>query len=551
MRHRLRPLPILVALVSAIMLALAFIYLAPTTLGGSTVYSFTYGTSMQPKLHKGDLIVVRKGGTPVVGDAVLYNNRDLKQHVLHRIIRIDGDRLVMKGDNNAFIDTFQPTRADVVGKLWFKVGGAGKVTGWLGAPLHAALLTGAVALLSLLGTGLKAQRRQRRRRDGGATPPGRSTATHAHHVHPGPVPGQVAQVMGGILGVVALACALLAALSYGRSPTRLGHGPALYAQQGVFAYEAQVPAGPVYENGRLTTGQPAYVQVVRSLRVSFAYEVATTASHTLFGTTSLAAEMANGSGWSRTFPLAVTTAFSGDRVTITGILQLAALRALATRVEAVTGQVPDTYTITIRPQVTLSGQVGGTAVKDAFSPPLQLNLDRYKLTLPPPGANPEGELQRAQDGPATKRRVANTLSVLGAKLEVQSARRLATVLGLAALAGALGVGLLFLLGLRRADEPARIRARFGHLIVEIAAPRRRFAEHDVVMASFEDLVRVSDRHGRMILHAREGDRHVYLVEDDGIAYRFEAQGRPEQRSQDVLGRPLGGGSPADREPAER
>lgn len=132
MRHRLRPLPILIALVSAIVLA--YVYLAPTTLGGSTVYSFTYGTSIEPKLHKGDLIVVRKGGTPAVGDAVLYNNRDLRQHVLHRIIRVEGDRFVLKGDNNAFIDTFQPTRADLVGKLWFKVGAAGRVTGWAASP---------------------------------------------------------------------------------------------------------------------------------------------------------------------------------------------------------------------------------------------------------------------------------------------------------------------------------------------------------------------------------------------------------------------------------
>ena len=545
MKHRLRPFPILVALLCAIMLALAFVYLAPTKLGGSTVYSFTYGTSMEPKLHKGDLVVVREGGAPAVGDAVLYNNRDLKQHVLHRVVRIDGDRYALKGDNNAFVDTYEPSKADIVGKLWFTVGGAGNVTGWLGQPKHAAILTGAVALLSLLGTGFKARRRQRRKHTAGTR-----TATHAHS-GAGPVPGQVAQVVGGVLGLVALACALLAAVSYGKSPTRLGDGPALYAQQGVFGYEAQVPAGAVYENGRLTTGQPAYVQVVRSLRVNFDYTVATTARHTLFGTTSLAVEMANGSGWTRTFPLAAKTAFSGDKVRVTGILQLAGLRAIATRLEAVTGQVPDTYTITLRPQVTLSGEVGGTPVKDAFSPPLQLALDRYKLTLPPAGATPDGELQRAHDGPATKRRVANTLSVLGVKLEVQSARRLATVLGLAALAGALGVGLLFLLGLRKADEPARIRARFGHLIVEIMAPRRRFAEHDVMMASFEDLVRVSDRHGRLILHAHEGDRHVYLVEDDGVAYRFEAEGRPERQAPVGLGGPLGGESTADRTPAER
>ena len=292
------------------------------------------------------------------------------------------------------------------------------------------------------------------------------------------------------------------------------------------------------------------MQVVRSLRVNFDYTVAAAAQHTLFGTASLTAELANGSGWTRSFTLAAKAPFSGDRVRVSGILQLAELRKLANRLEAVTGQVPDTYTITIRPRVALSGQVGGTAVKDAFSPPLQLTLDRYKLTLPPAGAIPNGEVRRAQDGPATRQRVPSTLAVLGVKLQVQSARRLATVLGLAALAGALGVGLLFLLGLRKADEPARIHARFGHLIVEIAAPRRRFAEHDVVMASFADLVRVSDRHARMILHARAGGRHVYLVEDDGVAYRYEAEDRSNRPAPVVGGGPLGGGSTADRAPAE-
>ena len=366
------------------------------------------------------------------------------------------------------------------------------------------------------------------------------------------MPGQVAQIGGGILAVIALACGILAAVAYGTSPLRLGDGPPLYAQQGTFAYEAAVPAGAVYENGKLTTGQPAYVQVVRSMRVTFDYRVNAAAQHTLFGTTSLTAELANGSGWTRSFPLVAKTSFSGDRARVTGMLQLAAIRKLANQLEAVTGQVPDTYTITIRPQVTLSGQIGGTAVKDTFAPPLQLALDRYKLTLPPAGSTPDGEVQRAQDGPATRRQVANTVSVLGAKLQVQPARRLSAVLGLAALAGAVGIGLLFLLGLRRADEPARIRARFGHLMVEIVSPRRRFAEHDVMMASFEDLVRVADRHTRMILHAREGDRHVYLVEDEGIAYRYEARGRPETPTQAPSDdSPLVGETPAESATAGR
>ena len=310
---------------AAIVLALAYVTLAPATLGGRTVYSFTYGTSMLPKLHKGDLVVIRKGGTFAVGDAVLYNNRDLKRHVLHRIIRVDGDRYTLKGDNNAFVDTYEPSRAEVVGKLWFKVGGGGNATSWLATPKHTALVTGAVALLSLLGTGFKAQRRRKRN---GATQPGARAATNARSGG-GLVPGQVAQIGGGVFAVIALACGILAALSYGKSPQRLGDGPALYAQQGAFAYEAAVPSGAVYENSKLTTGQPAYVQVVRSIRFTFDYSVATTAQHTLFGTTSLAAELANGSGWTRSFPLAAKTAFTGDRARVTGILQLAALRKLA------------------------------------------------------------------------------------------------------------------------------------------------------------------------------------------------------------------------------
>ena len=43
-------------------------------------------------------------------------------------------------------------------------------------------------------------------------------------------------------------------------------------------------------------------------------------------------------------------------------------------------------------------------------------------------------------------------------------------------------------------------------------------------------MRVSDRHARMILHAQEGYRHIDLVEDDGVAYRFEVHGRSDGRS---------------------
>lgn len=558
-------------------LVAGWVLLAPPSIGGKTLYSITYGTSMLPKLHKGDLVVVRKTSTFKVGDVALYENLDLKRRVLHRVLRIDGDRYAMKGDNNGFVDTFEPSRKEMLGTLWFKVGGVGNAGTWLGEPSHAAIVTGVVALLSLLGSGLKADRARRRRRGAkqrGAAAGGRKGAFAAGGLGGGRggngrggsggggtgglVPGQAAQVAGGVLALVALLCGLLAAISFGKSTTRLGDGPAVYAQHGSFAYEAQVPSGAVYEDGKVTTGQPAYVKIVRSLKVTFSYRLDTKAEHQAFGSTALVAELANGSGWTRTFQLAPRTPFTSDTAKVSGILHLTALRAIADQLEAVTGQVPDTYTVTIRPSVRLGGTLAGAPLKDEFAPPLALALDRYKLALPTSGSA-DTALVRDQDGPASKQLVQRSIALAGLKLEVATARRLATVIGLAALVGALGVGLLFLLGLRRSDEPARIRARFGHLIVEIVEPRRRFPEHDIVMASFEDLVRVSDRHARMILHAQAGDRHVWLVEDDGVAYRYEAQGRAaagDGRAPTVLGGdppapPAGPAAtpPADRSPA--
>lgn len=540
-----RPLTILGTLVFVAALAVGWVFLAPPSVGGRTSFSFTYGTSMEPLLHKGDLVAIRSGGTPRIGDVAVYYNPDLKRHVLHRILRADGDRFVMKGDNNGFADTYEPTRDEILGKLWFTVGGAGNWGAWTAKPLHAALLTGGIALLSLLASGLKAGRRARTRRRDGATTGGSSPRGPAPDG--GVLSGQSTQVVGGVLGLVALACGVLALVALTRPVTTLGDGPSRYAHQGTFTYEATVPTGAVYANGKLTTGQPAYVKVVRSILVRFAYRLDTRAGHQVFGTTRLTAEIANGSGWSRRFELAPAKQFSGDTAQVGGILRLAELRSLADKVEAVTGQVPDTYTVRIRPTVAVHGQVAGATLADTFAPPLQLALDRYKLALPPSGTSTDSELIRTQDGPATRQRVAGTLSLAGARMQVTTARRLALVAGLGSLAGVLGILVAFLLGLRRADEPARIQARYGQLIVQMLEPRRRFLEHDVVLATFEDLVRVAERHARMILHARDGQSHVYLVEDDGVAYRYEIAGPGTATGWDGPAGPDGdGGSRGDR-----
>ena len=95
---------------------------------------------MEPGLSRGDLVLVRAGGAPRVGDVVLYRDPVLGVRLLHRVIRVDGGRLVLKGDANDFVDDARPRQADVIGSFWFSIPRAGSALAWMQEPIHAALL---------------------------------------------------------------------------------------------------------------------------------------------------------------------------------------------------------------------------------------------------------------------------------------------------------------------------------------------------------------------------------------------------------------------------
>ena len=153
-------------LTSATLLLLAvvaWVYLAPTQIGGSTSYVVTHGISMEPGFHTGDLAVLRAADDYRVGEIVAYHSTAWHMVVMHRIIARDGNRYVFKGDNNTFIDPEPATRAQLIGRLWVHVPGGGVVMDWLHSPPVAAVLMGGAAMLFLLGGGRRRGRRGRRR----------------------------------------------------------------------------------------------------------------------------------------------------------------------------------------------------------------------------------------------------------------------------------------------------------------------------------------------------------------------------------------------------
>ena len=70
--------------------------------------------SMQDALYPGDSIIVKKVKDYNVGDIITYKQDDI--YVTHRIVKINGNKVVTKGDANKDNDP-EINKDDILGKL--------------------------------------------------------------------------------------------------------------------------------------------------------------------------------------------------------------------------------------------------------------------------------------------------------------------------------------------------------------------------------------------------------------------------------------------------
>lgn len=139
----------------------AWVLLAPPTLGGRNTYVVTSGVSMLPHFHAGDLVILRRESTYRVGEVAAYQNHELGVVVMHRIVAIRDGRYVFKGDNNDFIDSYEPTKSQIVGAEWVHLPRIGRLLTGLRIPGVAAVF---LILLWILSFGRTRVSRRRRRR---------------------------------------------------------------------------------------------------------------------------------------------------------------------------------------------------------------------------------------------------------------------------------------------------------------------------------------------------------------------------------------------------
>lgn len=526
-------------------LGLAWAVLAPVALLGSTSYLSTYGTSMLPYLHAGDLVVVRPSDAYQVGDIVAYHNKMLNGGIiLHRVVAFDGTRMVTKGDNNGFSDEYHPLPADVVGKEWFHIGSAGSEIGRLHTSENAAVVFGVAGLFSAglptaLANWFTRQRNRRRSKRG----KGRRQST------PKIISSERVMLFRSLLAVAAvglLASLALSLYAQGQPTTKAVGVDVSYSEVGSYSVSGTAPKGPVYPDGTFQNADPVFLALAHTIHVAFTYVLSSTQPATLSGTVALRIriESAN-TGWKRTITVVPERSFVGRTVSVASDLDLAYILQLAREYDDAVGLRSDLLVLNVTADVKTVGSVAGARVSNEIAPSLPFHLDKTVLRLAaeglpdtgatgqwtPPAANPATpeEHVKAFLSPVVNRQVVmhvtqpNTVGALGLSSRVADARRMA-IIGVAVF-GATGILFLVLLAfaLRSRDEPSRIQSRYGSQLVpagRIAAIRQSSA---VQITSMESLVRLAEHYDRMILHEHEDDEHWYAVQDGDLFYFYRTR----------------------------
>jgi signal peptidase I len=498
------------AAVSALVVAWALF--APRAFGGGVDYLILNGDSMAPRFVRGDLVLVRPAPFYRVGDIVAYRHPEIGP-VFHRIIAQSGERFILQGDHNTWVDGYQPTAAEILGKLWWHLPGFGRVILTLRTPPALAALSGLLVFVvgvTLMTPSSPASSRARLRRHArqALTTLSGSVAAHAEAY-------LIALYITGFLALI------LGAFAFTRP--RLLQVPAAvaYTQRGSFAYTAPLRASGVYDADHVPSGGAIFPRLSCTVTLTFAYHLESAAPFEGGGSYRLQAEVAAPNGWKRVFPLQPEERFSGNAFQTRADLNVCLVEQLLRQTEAITGVQPYQYTLTINPNVQVLGALDGAPLQTTFAPALAFTVEKQQIYLRREGGSEQDPLAPVSAGTLTRTvTIPNTLPIFGWALPVDLARGIAGVgLGIALL------GLLVLYGVeawttRRAPALAA-RLRAGGQVVEIDRPLTLMPTAQVVrVKQYADLLRLAEKTTQPLFLYADPAYLEYYLRADGTLYVY-------------------------------
>ncbi|MEO8357654.1 MAG: signal peptidase I [Chloroflexota bacterium] len=450
MQTNTRQTSIVVTVLSFFLAILAWIALAPTQLGGQVMYVIVDGNSMESKFHLGDLILIRGAAVYQSGDAVTYRNAEIGRFVFHRIIDLNLDRFVLKGDNNSWSDSYQPTREEIVGKLWVHIPKLGKAVEWLRLPVNLAIAVGLLGGSLMYSMVIQPAKREK----GKAKFPA--------------VSGGILEIAMYGLGFLALAFLALSIFSFTR-PLKTSTDNISFQQEGNFFYSAAGAPG-IYDTDKVRSGEPVFPKLTCYMNVGFAYNLAAVQLQEVRGSQQLYARILDEkSGWQRTIPMTSESVFNGNSFLATSTLDLCQVQALISMVEQETGLHENTYTLQVAAHVAMTAKSGEEVISDSFEPAMVFRFDDVHFYLA--SNNGQDDLFRfSKPGQASGTvQQTNTLAIPGLQPTVQSVRIIGLTGLLITLIGLLAVGWL-IFNRTRDNLDGYIRLKYGTLLMEVREP---------------------------------------------------------------------------------
>ncbi|OLF08588.1 signal peptidase I [Actinophytocola xanthii] len=475
--HRIRTVALTITS-AAVLIAIGLL-----VLGGFRLV-VTRGDSMEPHFFAGDLVLVHEQPQYRVGDVVAYDSPSLGITMLHRIVGVRDGGFVTRGDNNDWDDPDLLTATDLSGRLVLRIPRAGAMIESLRGPVGSILVGTLFLAVLAIAWGQRSRRRRRRRQ----MPP---TGQHRAPVVAAPRrPAPTERGRRSRVPAVLVAVATLLAVAAVWSAPRPASATAPVIPQDTLAvsYEAAVPAGATYPNGRVATGDPIFLNLVRTLTVRAAH------SGPAAGPVTLTARLEHPSGWRRPVPLSTTSEDGSSSAT----LDLDAVSATLTGLTTETG-LPTTGAMLI-----VLPAVGSWSTQARFTfDGVQLTPDPATLTATRQAA------PTAAAAPETGYRA--VLAPLG-RLLPDWPLRLAATFALLAL-GAVAVWLL-----RRPADPLR-----AHRIVPVAEYAPGAGRTLVELPAPAPLARLAEAENLPIFRSETAAGVEFFIDDGAVVYRY----RPE------------------------
>ena len=535
---------------ATILLLITWIILAPTQVGGLASYVIVYGSSMEPNFHIGDLVIAQKQPIYQIGDAVVYQNLELQGFVFHRIISESAGHFTLQGDNNPWVDTYQPSKEEVVGKLWLHIPRGGMVmqkvrTPWVMA-LVAALL-GILVASSFQGDKVRGKKNMNKQTiQQWISSLGQKTRSwFAQLSQPesgsSSTPGQPGTWEGSfyLLGLILFLSLLIGLISFSKPTSRIVPDDIQIQHLGIFSYLASAPQS-VYDSNAIKSGDPIFPRLTCTVDVSLQYTLIAPGASNITGSYQLTAVIREqNSGWERQIPLQEKTSFSGTSFGTTAKLDLCKIESLTQSMEQETEFHPGSYTLSVLPSVQLNGELPGRAMEGRFDSGLTFTYDHvhFFLTQEKDAENPLS-ITATETLSSTHTEV-NTVAFLGAQLAIP-VLRWAAVLGLiASLAG------LFVLGSRlksmsQNDQAGYFRVKYDTLIVDVQNNAWQAGSMLTSVTSIDALAKLAERYNAIILHVEQDHAHEYFVQAGDTTYTYSLQKNitgttvPTNEAKDVL-----------------